>query len=60
MPGADVWFVANPRGYGHERHNPRRNRTVEVEVENPRLLNPAGLPPVRDALTPCNASVALR
>lgn len=31
----DIWFVANPRGYGHERHNARRNRTVEVDVENP-------------------------
>ena len=33
--GSDVWFVANPRGYGNERLNPRRNRTVEVDVENP-------------------------
>ncbi len=33
--GRDLWFVANPRGYGHERHNPRRNRTVVVDVENP-------------------------
>lgn len=33
--GRDLWFVANPRGYGHERHNPRRNRTIEVDVEDP-------------------------
>ena len=33
--GRDIWFVANPRGYGHERHNPRRNRTIAVDVENP-------------------------
>ena len=33
--GADVWFVANPRGYRHERRNPRRNRIVEVDVEDP-------------------------
>lgn len=33
--GADIWFVANPRGYGHEHHNTRRNRTIEVDVEDP-------------------------
>ena len=35
ISGADVWFAANPRGYRHERHNARRNRTIEVDVENP-------------------------
>ena len=33
--GTEVWFVANPRGYEHERHNSRRNRTVELDVEHP-------------------------